>query len=258
MTYTVRQEAERIHRLAWTAQYAAAPREFTEATGLRVAELAEGVSQYFLPAVPYRMFNRVLGLGITTLLTEELIDTALANFAQAGCEAIALSLTESEPAEKLTARGLVPIDEWVLLTRATEPPYTPASDLEVIEADPETFGSVLAKGYEVPDAIAAWGAALVGCLGWKTYLACDGTQAVGCAAMFLADELAWFGPAATLPESRGRGAQSACFARRIADAHALGCRLIVIEAAPGSTSHRNMLRAGFTELGRRVNFGVPE
>jgi hypothetical protein len=43
---------------------------------------------------------------------------------------------------------------------------------------------------------------------------------------------------------RGRGAQSALLRRRIADAAAAGCDLVVSSAVPGSTSQRNQERAG--------------
>ena len=48
MDCSVKQQAERIQQRAWTDQYAAAPHDFVEATGLQVIPLAEGVAQFLL------------------------------------------------------------------------------------------------------------------------------------------------------------------------------------------------------------------
>jgi GNAT superfamily N-acetyltransferase len=260
MTYTVRERAERIHRQAWTDQYAAAPPAFVAATGLKTVELADDVYQFLLPNFPCLQFNRVLGLGVPTTPTSALVDMALEIFAQAECQRFALSLTESEPAANFLARGLAPLDTRALLTRPVEKPCPIDStlEIEIVEADPadpQTFGSILALGYQVPTSMGYWGAALVGRPGWKTYLACVDGQPVGCAAMFAQDDMAWCGLATTLLEYRGRGVHRALFTRRILDARALGCHHIVTEAVPGTTAYRNMRRVGFTEQGRRINYG---
>lgn len=49
----------------------------------------------------------------------------------------------------------------------------------------------------------------------------------------------------TLPESRGRGAQSALIEARLACGATMNCELATVGALPGSTSHRNLERHGF-------------
>lgn len=49
----------------------------------------------------------------------------------------------------------------------------------------------------------------------------------------------------TLPESRGRGAQSALIRARLAFGAMMNCELATVGALPGSTSHRNLERHGF-------------
>jgi len=49
----------------------------------------------------------------------------------------------------------------------------------------------------------------------------------------------------TLPEYRGRGAQTALIRARLEWAAAAGCDLAMVSAAPGSVSHRNLERQGF-------------
>ena len=69
-------------------------------------------------------------------------------------------------------------------------------------------------------------------------------------ATFVTADVAWLGFGATLESHRGRGGQSAMFARRLADARIAGCRLAITETGEDTPeepnpSYRNMLRAGF-------------
>jgi hypothetical protein len=50
---------------------------------------------------------------------------------------------------------------------------------------------------------------------------------------------------ASIPESRGRGAQAAVLAQRLADARARGCTAAMMVTAVGSSSQRNAERNGF-------------
>jgi GNAT superfamily N-acetyltransferase len=72
----------------------------------------------------------------------------------------------------------------------------------------------------------------------------------------------WLGLGATLPEYRGRGAQSAILAARIEHARRLGCATVVTETGEladdrPSSSYRNIVRAGFREAGVRRNYRAP-
>ena len=61
----------------------------------------------------------------------------------------------------------------------------------------------------------------------------------------LHDGVALFGGSATVPELRRRGLQSALLHARMQFAHAHGCDLAMMVAAPGSDSQRNAERIGF-------------
>ena len=104
-----------------------------------------------------------------------------------------------------------------------------------------------------------WFAQMPGADGLTTYAAFDGNEIVATSTLCVRDELASLCGAATLPAGRGRGAQSAMMARRIADANALGVRWIGTETGtetpedPNPSLH-NMRRLGFTELYERRNW----
>jgi len=57
--------------------------------------------------------------------------------------------------------------------------------------------------------------------------------------------------AATLPDQRGRGAQSVLIAERLKQARSLGCRWARAETSEDNPSLQNLLRAGFVRDDQR-------
>ena len=128
----------------------------------------------------------------------------------------------------------------------------------------------------MPDWAKPLAANVVGRPGWSCYVAYDGGRAgrrgravrprgpkPGAAGLGspapLPANVGWLGFGATLPEFRGRGAQSALLAARIEDARRQGCREVTTETGEldddrPSNSYRNIVRAGFREAGARANF----
>jgi hypothetical protein len=85
---------------------------------------------------------------------------------------------------------------------------------------------------------------------------------VGTGALHIGDGLGWLGFGATLPGARGRGAQSALLAARIASGRDSGLAWLTTETGrplPGepAPSFRNITRAGFAEAYDRPNFHRP-
>ena len=80
----------------------------------------------------------------------------------------------------------------------------------------------------------------------------DGEPA-GTGMLVISDGIAAFNGDSTLPAMRNRGVQSAILAERLRHAEAAGCELALIEAAPGGTSQRNQVRAGFRIAYTRVS-----
>lgn len=86
------------------------------------------------------------------------------------------------------------------------------------------------------------------------YLAFRSGEPVGAASMRTHEGVCHFCGAATLPEYRRRGVQTALLNARLRDAGKSGCDLGVVTTQPGSKSHQNVQRRGFEILYTRAVF----
>ena len=94
--------------------------------------------------------------------------------------------------------------------------------------------------------------------GWSCYLASVDGEALGAGALAVDDGVGYLASAVTLPAGRRRGCQQALIRHRLRDASAAGCELAVTLATPGTTSHRNLERAGFGVAYTKVFWTVVE
>ncbi len=147
--------------------------------------------------------------------------------------------------EVLRGLGLRP--QLRLLRLAVEPRAgaLPPSVVVVGPEERDAVAAVCAAGFgsDLPQ----WWTAPLGRPGWTQVLRLEEGLPVAAAGLHVADGVARLGAATTVPTARGRGAQTALIAARLALAAAQGARLATATAAPGSGSLRNLLRAGFTE-----------
>jgi ribosomal protein S18 acetylase RimI-like enzyme len=204
------------------------------------------------------MLNRIVGLGVDAPATQEELDRALA--AAAGTTfyvALSPHAAPSELSRWLSAREFERGWGWMQFVRSVEdPPALARNGIELVEVggrrEAETFARIVAGAYGLPAETLRWLASVVGS-GWRAWLAVEADEAVGAAALYADEGLGYLSFAGTLPEHRGRGAQSALLAARIRRARELGCRLVVTETGElradlPSSSYRNIIRAGFGEL----------
>lgn len=202
-----------------------------------------------------RTFNRVLGLSSTDALDE------IAAFF--GDEPWWVSDSHGLGPE-LEKRGFELDYGWMKFSRGIGPRRA-QSDLRVERVDEDRaadFADVVTGGFGMPDWCRPLAQNVVGRPGWSCYVAFDGDKPAGAGALFVHEGVGWIGLGATLPDFRGRGAQSAILADRIEDARKQGCRLITTETGERtndrpSNSYRNILRAGFREAGVRPNYRAP-
>ena len=88
--------------------------------------------------------------------------------------------------------------------------------------------------------------------GFVRYAALRDGQMAGAASLCVSGGVAQLAGAATRPEHRRRGAQSAMLATRLACAAEAGCDIAVITTQPGSKSQENSQRHGFELLYTRA------
>lgn len=180
---------------------------------------------------------------VDAAVPEQVLDEALA---LAGPAAFVQVPDHVLDPELLRHRGFEPGPPLrrLVAAAAAPPPQTP---LCLVVAGPREADAVVAVatagfGEDEPD----WWAAALGRPGWTQLLALDGEVPVATAALHVAGAVAWIGATTTVPAARGRGAQTALLRERLRLARSAGAERVVAKADAGSSSERNLLRAGFT------------
>jgi GNAT superfamily N-acetyltransferase len=222
--------------------FAAAPPEF----GF-TATTVGGATCLRAPGVPARELNRVNG-------PIEDLAAVLAHY-QGGMHIV----VGDHPG--LAEHGYTPGFAWMKFALDADADAHAPTDLKVEQVGPQgglDFARPVRIAFGMPELMEAWLRELPGRPGWTCLVAYDGGQAVAAGAMYVEGEHAWCGLGATLPEARGRGAQSAILAARVALAERAGARTVSTETgADRGPSYRNILRAGFEEAYERPNWDAP-
>jgi GNAT superfamily N-acetyltransferase len=229
----------------------------------------DGTVAAFFPAADVLALNRVVGLGIQTRASEAQLDRIIHAAKSSGVQRLFVQLTPNAKPAKLADwiewRGGVAHNRWARLWRdpnqALEIPKTSLNIVEIDVAQAVAFARIVRAAFGMPEIVDPWIASVVGKEGWRHFAAVHDGQPVATGALFVADEVAWLGFAATEPELRGHGAQSALIATRLRAAAAMGCQICVTETMEELPerpvqSYRNMLRLGFNEAYRRQNYVI--
>lgn len=220
-----------------------------------------------MPEIDMLACNRVIGLGISQSATETQIDAIIDTYKAAKVPRFFVQLSPyAQPGnirKMLEQKGFSHYNNWAKLYRKADVPIPPVqTDLTVVEIGKERaeeYGRLIVEGFEWEEQLAGVMAGTVGAPGYKNYFALEGEKPVAAAALYVNGQYASMAIAGTLPGHRGKGAQSALLARRIADAQAMGCRHIISETAEEKpdkpvASYRNMRRMGFELAYLRPNF----
>jgi hypothetical protein len=252
---------ERTEAAAYADLFRAAPASL----GLTVRE-SGGVTMLVAPQADLLLFNRAIGVGLDAPATGDLVRAIADGYRAAGVRNFGIQVSPAaEPAtlyEWLGACDLHRRDDWTKVYRPCDPPPDLATDLAIEPADSrlaDRFGAVACAAFGLPSAFQPFVAGTVGRPGWRHYIAWDGADAVGVAALYVRGQVGWLGVAATLPAQRRRGGQGALMARRLRDGLDLGCRWFVTETGKDrpdrpNPSFHNMVRAGFRVAYDRPNF----
>jgi GNAT superfamily N-acetyltransferase len=199
--------------------------------------------------------NQILGLGLYGEVTAEALDRVETFFRSRSVPStvVVSPLADASLTALLGERGYrVAEFNSVLIRRLlSEEPFAPAAGVEIERVTKDTaraWREVLAEGFGMPASASLEvfdGFAVVpDALAFAARI--EGKVVGGGAGRVIAPAriAALFG-AATLPDYRGRGVQTALIARRLHEAAKAGCEYAVVSTQPGSGSQRNMERRGF-------------
>ncbi len=237
--------------------------------GVFARPLAGGVATFTGPGSP---LNKVAGLGFSGPLDEGELEAVEKAYAERTCPVqVELScLADPSIGALLTRRGysLVGFENVLGLALPLEGGPTPTDGIlvspspaeelpawiEVVVtgfASPDTQGVPSRERYPRDTAETVMGD-MAAVPGLVRYLARRGGTPAGGASMRLGDGIAQLCGAATLPEHRRRGVQTALLSARLAAAGHEGCDVAVVTTQPGSKSQENAQRRGFELLYTRA------
>jgi len=234
-------------------------------TGAAMSEPGDGVA-FCLGVVDQGFWNRAVGLGVARPATEADVDDLIAFFDAHRRSVSAVQLAPHAVPEGLIGwletRGYARSRTWSKMWHDLSDLPTATTDLRIEQVGPEwadEFTRLWLDAFGVPAELGSIASASVGRDGWTHYLGFDGDVPVTIGATRIVDGVAWLGFGGTVPSHRGRGGQSAMFARRLRDARDAGCRLAITETGTETpempnASYRNMVRAGFSLAYDRPNW----
>ena len=262
----IRYWCEMAEAIAWREMIAAVQEQGETALRPEWAEVGGAVA-FALRGMDHPFFNRVVGLGIPRPATPKDVEDLDAFFSGLGREWSVVQLVEPtqppELVEWVEAAGWARSRLWPKLWRSLEgelPESRTTLRIEQVGPDrADDFARIVIPAMGFDPILAPIATAPMGRPGWSHYMGFDGDVPVATGATFVTADVAWLGFGATLESHRGRGGQSAMFARRLADARIAGCRLAITETGEDTPeepnpSYRNMLRAGFEVAYLRPNF----
>lgn len=264
--------AEQAEAQAYFDFEAAAPEAARAELGMDLAAFGGGVVMAVRNASPF--WSRTLGLGFEEPVTAQLIERVCDVFRARELPSALVQLAPSVVPEDWTEiRAKANITESAGLVKLVA-----SADLVIETADlsasldaglrvgcvdashADEWATVMTSvfGFDEPG-MHAMCAASIGRPGWVHFAVWAGDRIVATAATHFHRRTAHMFGGATLPEARGRGAQTALLTMRARAAQAAGCQWLVAETGaeqPGdhNTSLHNMLRLGFRTQYVRPNW----
>ena len=216
-------------------------------------------------------FNKVVGLGFGGVPSEATLDDIESAYAARGAavQVELAHLADPEVGIVLTGRGYRLVAFENVLGRPLRGGEAPQghAGIQVRQCDEDELDAwldVVVSGFAHPDdqgvathedfprEIVERAERDLVAAGALTYLARMEGVVAGGGGLRVTDGVAQLVGAATAPEYRRRGVQSALLATRLVDAARAGCDIAVVTTAPGSKSQQNVQRQGFHLLYTRA------
>lgn len=225
-----------------------------EGNPMGVHQLVKGSTNAFVVEnIPGPAFNTVRGLNEKDLLCIEDIFRFYNDYSSSFLIEITPSNSSDLLFRTLTENGYYQSDFHASFIGETSEFKKRDDELDITvrslkKEEFDLFASIYVDGFGLPPSILNGikenNEILFDVPGWQFYVAYVKDAPVGVAVLFVHDEIATLAAAATLPEYRRMGVQSALLHKRLQVAVEKGVKYVTSEAAFGSTSHRNMERAG--------------
>jgi GNAT superfamily N-acetyltransferase len=237
--------------------------------GVFALPLAGGVATYTGPGSP---LNKVAGLGFAGPLDERELDAVEKAYAERGSpvQVELACLADPSIGALLTRRGyaLQGFENVLGMALPLESASAPADGILVSPSPAEELAAwidVVVTGFASPDLQGVpsheqyprdTAETVIGDMaavpGLVRYLARRDGASAGGASLRVSEGVAQLCGAATLPEHRRRGVQTALLAARLEVAGREGCDVAVVTTQPGSRSQENAQRRGFELLYTRA------
>ena len=231
------------------------------AAGLPLLRLDGGAVCTAAPWAPDNPFlNRVCALAVGGSGSAEDLDAIAAFFAAHG---VGRYVVAAAPfggdglVERLRGRGFEPGYAWMKFRRdAVEPPPAVETVLRVGPAESgDDFAAIVGSVFGMPADVVEIFGVLPGLPGWHCLAAYDGDEPVAVGALFVLGRVGWLGSAGTVEAYRGRGAQSALLAARVALGRQLALDALTTET--GERARGDAERLVPQHPPRRLRGGVP-
>ncbi|WP_432164178.1 GNAT family N-acetyltransferase [Streptomyces tendae] len=264
--------AEQTEIVTYVSFAAGAPQPVRDAMGIASGSFGAGLA-LTVGQEPSCFFNRAGGFSSSSDVTLETLREVRDFYREQGVRQGSMMIAPAIlPQDWGSITGALNLKEGSRFTKlgcAVETAL-PANDgvakldprLRVGQVEPHQareWASVMMNTFGFAPGMVDVAASLVHRPDWRNYAVWENERIVAAGSVFLNGDSADMFGGATVPEARGRGAQSALLTARTRAAEAAGCRWLVAEAvAEGPTDHNtslhNMLRAGFEPLYDRVTW----
>ena len=237
---------------AWqNARFVEELRRTKPASGAEVRPVGSGLALFAGPNTP---MSQALGLGLSGPVDAAQLDSVEELLGRGGGPIVISLLPAADPTlAALLAERRYRIGEFnqvLVRTLAAASARAPASVLvRAIEpSEVELWARTVTAGFlereEASLSDAPWLTPKVPA-GTTSFLAFDGARAIGAGSISIEGDIAILSGTSVLPSARFRGTQLALIEARLEHARRAGCELATSSTLPGTSSQRNLERAGF-------------
>lgn len=250
----------------WSDYYLCCKSPFQDKVGASIAVI-NGAVCCAVAATDRLAFNRTIGIGLDYEITDEQLKEIISFYKQVGANRFMIQVSPEalpETNEKLFLQnGFVHHNQWAKsyknLHGKTELPETDLLIEELNLSNVDEFDRVIKDAFEFDNGTHFFISRTYKRRGWKHYLVRKNGKAVAAASLFTCGKFASLAIGGTIPEARGKGAQSLLIAKRLNDAIEAGCEYAVVETSEDlpdkpSQSYRNIIKAGFETAYIRPNY----